>query len=233
MFKPIVFCTLVALLLPCFPIDAAHAKAHYYCKLWPINSAYHNFGEVATYGTQIGHANACQSTCNATVNSWLGTAANKNAACAASNNANLVSYSAVGTGSYIPGNSNACNGGTGGGHISFIGNNAFPRNLVVNGTSLSPPGPSTFSVQPSVPVNFELNDSLQWHAQKWTYTATLYRGSQVVESFSQKFPAFFKGCVQFHFSTQQASFVHGNLWKVVTSYATGGYSPILMSFTIP
>lgn len=233
-FKFLVPCVLLC--LACLPVTS-QAKAHCFCKLGPSGSPYHDFGQIKTYGTQIGHDADCQSTCNNAVNSYLSNAASKAAVCAAANGASVVSYSAVGTRAYIAGNTKTCPSSAGGfpGSITF---GAFPssiRSITVNNVGINPNAPASQTI---VPINtpfttFIFTDMLQLHMQRWTYSATLYRDGVKIEQFSKKSPTAYQGGVNVQFTGQPNSFVHGHNWKIEWHYAGPNFQNGSTTFYIP
>lgn len=223
-FKRLVSCILLA--FACLPVEIAHAKAHCFCKLGPVGSPFHDFGQIATYNTQIGRDKVCQDACNAKGAAYMAVPANQATVCAAANGGNVVTYSAVGTRPYIAGNSITCPSSAGGtpGKIVFgtppplgvfgvyIAVNNVKVDLFNAGQTLQVPIQGNFT-------EFVLHDDLGWHKQQWTYDALLYRDGVKVEAFAKKSPPFFKGHVYVRFTDQPNSFVHGHTWKVEYHYA--------------
>src|SRR5437763_1294138 len=88
--------------------SAYAAGAHCYCKLGPLGAPIQNFGEIAHYGTQIGHDGACRDACNTKADAFMRSAANRAAACNATHGGSVVAYYAVGTNSYKAGATYNC-----------------------------------------------------------------------------------------------------------------------------
>lgn len=224
-FKLLIPC--VALVLACLPVERAQAKAHCFCKLGPVGAPFHDFGEVDTYATQIGRDEICRKTCNDQVSSYMSDPARKATVCAAAKGGNVVSYSAVGTRSYIAGNSLACPASTGGAAGSLVFNTipgVTSPWIRINGVDVNRFAPPQSIQVVNVPISgahtlFEMNDFLQLHAQSWTYDATLYRDGVKIERFSKKSPVGYHGNVMVRFTAQPNSFVHGHDWKVEWHYA--------------
>ena len=223
--------------LACWPMSAAHARAHCFCKLGPIGAPYHDFGEIDSYSTQIGHDSACHNTCSSTVSSYLSNAANKTAMCAAANGGSLIASSAVGTRPYTTASTTTCPAGPGGpaGFISFAPW-ITARTITVNGTGVNPYAPP-----PSVPISgnntsftiFEFTDTLHFHVQQWTYDLRLYRDGALVEQLSKKSPPASGVGVSARFTGQSNAFVHGHTWKIEWHYAGPNFQNGSATFYIP
>jgi|SRR5947209_5045135 len=208
--------------LICLPLEA-HATAHCFCKLGPISSPFHDFGQIKSYGTQIGHDTDCKNACNAAAGGYMSNAANKSAVCKAAGGGNVVSYSAVGTRPYIAGNSLTCPSHSGGtpGYILFgtIPDNPM-RSITINGTTINMNSQTPIIIQnQGAYVTFTLYDYLSFHVQQWTYDAILYRDGVKIEQFSKKSPVAFKGSLFVTFTGQPNAFVHGHNWKIEWRYA--------------
>ena len=228
----------VALAICCLP-GAAHAKAHCFCKLGPPASPIKNFGEITSYNTQNGHDSSCSNLCNATINSYMNDSGNRASACSIANGTTIVAYSAVGTKPYRAGMTYTCpttNSGPAAGSIKFVP--LFPsaaRRLFVNDVEVNTFG-QIFPVK--VPIQtayttFKLEDKLEFHAQRWTYDATLYRDNVWVERLSGKSDPASKQTVVVYFTGQPNSAVHGHTWKVEWHYNGNQFSNGSVSFFVP
>lgn len=221
-YKRLLLCIVLAFV--CFRVDIAYAKAHCFCKLGPVGSPFYNFGEIATYNTQIGRDEICKTACNAKAAAYMANSASQTAVCAAAKGGNVVSYSAVGTRSYLVGNSITCPSSPGGtaGKISF----GPPLPLAVYGLSMTVNNVKVVPGQTQLLVpmkgnftSFTLDEDLAFHTQQWTYDAFLYRDDVKVEALTKKSPLAFAGHVFVRFTDQPNSFVHGHTWKIVYHYA--------------
>ena len=223
-FKRLVPCIVLA--FACLSVEVAHAKAHCFCKLGPVGSPFHDFGQIATFNTQIGRDKVCRDACNNKGADYMAVPANQAAVCAAAMGGNVVTYSAVGTGPYSAGNSITCPSSAGGlpGKIVF----GTPPPLGVFGVFIAVNNIKVDLLNPSqtlqVPIkgnftSFELHEDLALHNQQWTYDAILYRDGVKVEALAKKSPLFFVGHVYVQFTDQPNSFVHGHTWKVEYHYA--------------
>lgn len=230
---------LVAAFSICFLPSAAYAKAHCFCKLGPPSAPIKDFGQIDRYNTQIGHDSECRTLCNTKVDSHLSNAANLASACSAANGVSIVAYSAVGTKAYGAGKTYTCpqiSTGPRAGQIVFgLFTGTTSRSIRVNNVYVNP-SYSTQNVQ--VPLQtpfttFRLDDILKFHAQAWTYDATLYRDNVLVEKFSRKSPALFAGTVLVEFTGQPNNSVHGHTWKVEWHYSGNQFTNGSVSMFIP
>jgi hypothetical protein len=226
----------VAFSICCLP-SAAYANAHCFCKLGPPSAPIRDFGQIATYNTQIGHDSSCSSLCNATIDSYMNDAANHASACSTANGASIVTYSAVGTRPYQAGKAYTCpqtNPAPVPGSMRFVPPLYFTRVIYVNGLSVNPyAAPPSLNVPIQTPfTTFKLEDHLNFHAQRWTYDATLYRDNVLVERFSGKSPPASSASVLVQFTGQPNSSVHGHTWKIEWHYNGNQFSNGSTSFFI-
>jgi hypothetical protein len=219
-------------------VETAAAGAHCFCKLGPVSSPIHDFGEIASYNFQNGHDAGCKALCNDRSNHYM--AANQASACNAVHGAAIVVNFAVGTKSYQGGQTYTCphtsSTPTPGG-IIFYTTPAAGRSLDVNGVSinLNNPPQQNVSIQNSGAfVTFTLNDFVQPHVQPWTYEAKLYRDKGLVENISKKAPGYIRGSgsVLVTFTGQPNSFVHGHDWKIEWHYFGQSFTNGSVSFHI-
>lgn len=205
---------------------SAHAKAHCYCRLQSQSTTVYNFGEIASYNTQIGHDSNCAAQCNDRASHYFGS--NQASACAASHGGTVVAFYAVGSKSYQSGKNYACpqTGATATkGSITF-GPYQVDRQLFLNEEWInffSPPAVVTLP-PPAAYATFKLNDVLPAHVKPWTYTAKLYRDNVLVEELSKTSSAVSVGNVWVVFTSQPANTVHGHVWKVEWHYFAPGFN---------
>lgn len=215
--------------------QAAAASAHCFCKLGPLSSPIQNFGEIAQYGTQIGHDADCRSRCDGRASQYM--AGNQTAACTASHGAPIVAFSAVGTKSYQGSRTFTCpqsNSGPIPGRVVFGTIPATIRTLSVNGTGVDLRlSQQSVTVQNQGPYTlFELDDHLSFHVQGWTYNAKLYRDNVLVEELAQKSPPAFVGGVLVDFTGQPNNLVHGHDWRVEWHYFGSGFTDGSVTFHV-
>ncbi|HEY2321700.1 MAG TPA: hypothetical protein VGJ82_02445 [Thermoanaerobaculia bacterium] len=214
--------------------------AHCYCKLGPLGSPIHNFGEIEHWSTQIGHDGACRDSCNKKADAFMRDANNRAAACNATHGGTVVSYYAVGTKAYQAGASYNCPQSSPTPTPGSIGFNApsgsFANVAVyINGTNVDQIQPiSGGGIQNNGPfTTFTAHDLLHLHMQSWTFSARLYRDNALVEELVGKSPTISTQQVAITFTGQPNAFVHGHTWKVVTHYAGPGYGDRTKAFFVP
>jgi hypothetical protein len=219
--------------------SAAWANAHCFCKLGPAGSPIKDFGQIATYNTQIGHDSDCSNACIDAADSYMNDAGNRVSACTKAHGTSIVTYSAVGTRSYQAGKTYTCpqtNPSASPGSIKFLPSSQYHRSLEVNGVGVNINGLSGSNV--TVPINtafttFKLTDYLTGHVQAWTYEGTLYRDNAVVEKFSGKSSVASSQNVFVVFTGQPNSSVHGHTWKVEWHYFGSNFSNGSVTFFVP
>jgi len=96
------------------------------------------------------------------------------------------------------------------------------------------------NTQPYTPIastplftTFELIDPFSWHWQQWTYTAQLWRDSQLIEVLTQKSPFGSSLSADAKFTQQPNAFVQGHVWKIVWTYAGPNHTNGASSYSIP
>jgi hypothetical protein len=228
----------VAFAICCLP-STAHAKAHCFCKLGPPASPIKDFGEIQSYNTQNGHDSSCSNLCDATTKSYMNDSGNRASACSITNGTTIVAYSAVGTKPYRAGMTYTCpttNSGPAAGSIHFPPSlPGTARRVWVNDEGVDPFGqilPVKVPTQTAY-TTFKLEDKLEFHVQKWTYDATLYRDNVLVERLSGKSPPASANSVAVTFTGQPNSAVHGHTWKVAWHYNGKNFDNGSVSFFIP
>lgn len=205
--------------------QAAYAKAHCYCRLQSQSTTI-NFGEIASYNTQIGHDSNCAALCNDRASHHFGS--NQASVCAASHGSTLVAFYAVGSKSYQSGRNFACpqtGASATKGSITFD-RYQIDRKLTLNETEINFNTPPPFVTLPPQAefATFKFNDVLPAHVKPWTYTAKLYRDNVLVEEISKPSTAVSIGNVWVVFTSQPAKTVRGHVWKVEWHYFAPGFS---------
>jgi hypothetical protein len=224
----LVLITLIATITPAF------ADTHCFCKLGPVDSPIHDFGQVAGWTTKYGHDKACKDACNIHTDEFMRNAGNRAAACARMNGAPVVNYYAIGTGAYTAGGTYNCpqTGPTPTPGIVTFPGGSQSHQLIIDGTQYN-----WYQVPPTVTVShtkqfitFEFYDGLTFHVQQWTYYARLYRNNSIVEELRGITHG--GGNVYVRFTEQPNSFVRGQTWKIVTHYGGPGYTDLSTSFFV-